>query len=407
MFKILRAIRAVSSSECLNLRAKGMLFSLIFALVLVAPLTGCGSNKGKDTDIGKPYPLEKIDVKTKFKRHWSRGVGSGQGKFYNRLTLGLGSGDIYAASNNGIAARYNASGKKIWSKKLKVTLTGGIGVGDGLALVATADGIVIALKAEDGSEVWRTDVQGEVLAAPQVAKGYVLVQTHDGRLMGLAAASGEELWVYTSDLPLLTLRGTATPVIEGNIAYTGFASGKIIAINIENGSLLWDKSVAIAKGQAEIDRVVDVDGSPLVSSTSVYAASFNGNLYAFTKRSGQAKWRFETSSYRGLAEGFGNIYLVNEQGRIYALDAASGDQRWEQSALLNRRLSAPIVFSGFVLVADYDGYIHVLSQVDGSIVGRARIDGSGVRVPMLVAENQLYVYSNNGKLATYSLKNIR
>lgn len=380
---------------------------ILAILVAVFSLSACGSKKDDIEESGKPLPLENIEArKASFKKLWSRSVGNGQGKRYNQLTLGFESGDVFAASVSGRVVRLTKQGKRVWSTKIQDELSAGVGVGSGMALIATRDGIVIALDSESGDELWRKDMRGEVLAAPQAENNRVVVQTYDGRLVGLHRDSGEELWSYITDLPLLTLRGTATPRIIDSIVYTGFANGKVIALDITSGVLVWDKAVALAKGQAEIDRVVDVDASPLVVGNSVYAASFNGNLFAFDRRSGSARWRFETSSYRELAEGFGKVYLVDEKSRMYGLDADDGEQRWEQSALLNRQLGSPVNFNGFLVVADYKGFLHAISQVDGSIVGRTRVDSSGVRVPMRSADQQLYVYSDDGKLAAYRLENL-
>lgn len=378
--------------------------SVLSALVVLMSLTACGSKDGDD-ELSKPLPLEKFEAKTQLKTQWSANIGPGQGERYDRLTLGFDSDGVYAANIKGQVSRYGLKGGLAWTKKL-APLSAGVGIGESLVLVATANGVVVALNSDNGVEQWRKDVRGEVLAAPQASRGIVIVQTYDGRLIGMNAENGDQLWVYTSDIPVLTLRGTATPVIENGIAYTGFATGKLVAIDITNGNLIWDKPVAIAKGQAEIDRIVDVDASPLVSSNRVYAASFNGYLFAFLKRDGRPLWRFDISSYREVAEGFKNIYAVDERGRLFAVDAESGEQRWEQSALLNRQLSAPVVFGGFLVVADLEGYIHVMSQIDGAIIGRAKVDGSGVRVPMRAVDNLLYVYSNKGKLAAYTLENI-
>ena len=381
--------------------------TLIVITLAVFALSACGSKKDDIEESGKPLSLEKVELKkAKFKKLWSRSVGNGQGKRYNQLSLDFDGSDVFAASVNGRVTRYNKSGKKVWSTKIKETLSAGVGVGSGLALVATRDGVLIALASDTGLEKWRKDMRGEVLASPQAWKGRVVVQTYDGRLIGLNRDSGEELWSYVADLPLLTLRGTATPKIVDGIVYTGFANGKVVALDSQTGVLIWDKAVALAKGQAEIDRVVDVDATPLVTGNFVYAASFNGNLFAFDRRRGNARWRFETSTYRELAEGFGKVYLVDEKSRMYGLDADDGAQRWEQSALLNRQLGSPVNFNGFLVVADYKGFLHAISQVNGSIVGRTRVDRAGVRVPMRSVGSQLYVYSDDGKLAAYQLENL-
>lgn len=393
-------LNRLSHNSRFNLRA---VLKTVSLLTLMTFIVACGS-KGDADETGKPLPLEKFDAKVKFKSQWSRGNGPGQGKRYDRMSIGYDSSQVYVANVKGRVAAYNFDGKLQWRKKLE-RLSAGVGTGSGLALVATANGVVIALDASTGDEVWRVDVLGEVLAAPVASRDRVIVQTYDGRLLGLAREDGEQLWAYTSDVPLLTLRGTATPVIEAGIVYTGFANGKLVAIDIDSGVPVWDKPVAVAKGQAEIDRIVDIDASPLVTNNAVYAASFNGNLFAFSRRDGRPRWRFEISSYREVAQGFGNVYVVDEKSRLYAIDDESGEQKWEQSAFLNRELSAPVVYAGFLMVADSKGYLHALSQVDGSVVGRTKVDGAGVRVPMRVIDDALYVYSDEGKLATYHLNN--
>jgi outer membrane protein assembly factor BamB len=51
-----------------------------------------------------------------------------------------------------------------------------------------------------------------------------------------------------------------------------------------------------------------------------------------------------------------------------------------------------------VAIGDEEGYVHLLSQVDGRFVGRTKVDGDGVRARMLNQGNTLYVYGNSGKL---------
>ena len=378
------------------------LYSVFIGLLITA--AGCGSTPQELEDAGKPLPLDSFVKRVGFDKQWARNVGAGQGKLYSRLTLATMPEGICAASVNGRAACYDSQGDKIWSRKLDADISAGVGAGAGQVYVATTDGAVIGLNSDDGAELWRSELLSEILAAPQGAGDRLVVQTAEGRMVGLDSRSGFKVWEYKNDEPLLTLRGTATPVVEDGVVYTGFASGKVVALDLATGSLIWDQAVAIASGTAEIERLVDVDASPKLTSDAVYAASFNGNLFAFAKRNGSPLWRFETSTYREVDEGFGHVYLVDEESRIYSINSRDGEQRWEQSALLNRELSAPVVFAGYLLVADNKGYLYALSQVDGSLVGRKRVDGAGVRVPMRVADDQLYIYSNDGKLAAYTLQ---
>jgi len=381
------------------------LIFFIALLALFSNLSACRSAAVPSEELSGPAALKKISATVSLQRQWSARIGSGQGALYNRLTPAIDGERIFVASADGRVACYHLSGERCWSLQLKEALSAGVGAAYGVVAVATEAGDIVALSREHGGELWRVSLAAEVLAAPQVSRQHVLLQTHDGRLLALNIKNGEMLWAYRSDLPRLILRGTATPVIDNEAVYSGFASGKLVALNLVDGRVLWNKTVAIARGQAELERMVDIDAPPLVTEDRIYSNSLNGSVLAISKRRAKALWRFDSSSYRALAAGFGNIYLVDENSRLYAIDEDSGEQRWQQSALLHRQLSAPTVFSGFLVVADDQGYLHVISQVDGALVGRVRVDKSGVRSVMQVVGEQLYVYSNSGLLASFSLQN--
>ena len=104
-------------------------------------------------------------------------------------------------------------------------------------------------------------VNGEVLSAPAVAAQAVIVRTVDGKLRGLAPDTGKELWQYEQPVPRLSLRGTAVPVIAGNAVICGFDNGKVVALNIPDGSLLWETTVAPSHGRTELERLVDIDSA--------------------------------------------------------------------------------------------------------------------------------------------------
>jgi outer membrane protein assembly factor BamB len=226
----------------------------------------------------------------------------------------------------------------------------------------------------------------------------VVVQSYDGKLRGLDAADGSELWVHDSKLPILTVRGTSTPMIDGRTVFAGFASGKVAAFEIKTGSMRWETRVAIAQGRSEIDRIIDVDGDMLITNNVLYAVSYQGKLVAVDVPSGRKMWQQDASSSVGIDQGFGNIYVSEDTGSVVAFYRSGQGVRWEQPRLENRHLSAPKTVKGYVAVADFEGYVHFLSQVDGRFVGREKIDGKGVRATMLVEGDRLYVFGNSGKL---------
>lgn len=380
---------------------------LLLSLLLLT--TGCGTVKGwfsKEKDeVGKPAPLVAFQSETVIKQRWSNSVGNGQGKLYNRLQPLLMNGTLYAVANNGeIQAIDPATGRRLWRNKLRAEITGGVGgYGDELYLGAR-DGYVLILSAESGEELRRFPVKGEILSAPQSDGRTLVVQSYNGHLYGMDLQTGRSRWFYDSNMPVLTLRGTSTPVISGDMVMAGFSNGRVQGFDLNSGAVRWEARVAIAQGRSEIERIVDVDGTLLLVSNVVYAVSHQGNLVAIDLQSGRRLWQQPTSSIVGLAQGFGNVYVSADNGTVQAFYRNGQGLRWEQEAFANRRLSAPATVRGFVAVGDFEGYLHILSQTDGSIVGRQRPDKNGIRAEMLVHDNLLIVYGNGGKLVAYDIQ---
>ena len=74
-----------------------------------------------------------------------------------------------------------------------------------------------------------------------------------------------------------------------------------------------------------------------------------------------------------------------------------------RGALAYRELSRPTPVSSYVAVTDFEGVLHLVSQVDGEFVGRVSVDGDGARADMLADGNRLYVFTNSGKLIAYEV----
>jgi outer membrane protein assembly factor BamB len=205
-------------------------------------------------------------------------------------------------------------------------------------------------------------------------------------------------------VPVLTLRGTGTPMILGDNAIAGFADGKVVAVNLRSGNVAWEARVAIPQGRSEIERIVDIDGTMALQGTELYAASYQGRLVAIDIRSGRRIWQRNVSSVSGVGVGFGNVYVSDDDGTVSAFLRNGQGVRWQNIDLGFRDPSRPTPVSSYVAVVDFEGYLHLMSQVDGDIVGRTKVDSSGARADMLVRGNRLFVYTNDGTLKAYDVE---
>ena len=263
---------------------------------------------------------------------------------------------------------------------------------------------MIALDQSTGEQKWLSLVTSEVLSAPAVNSDVVVVQTQDDRLIGFDAGTGNQRWIYENSPAVLTLRGTSAPVLTSRLAIAGFSTGKVVAIDLERGVPVWEQRIAVPQGRSELDRVVDIDGNLMLAGDTLYVVSYQGRVAGLDVNSGSVLWQREASSYVGLAQGLGSVYVSLASGTVEGIDERSASALWSNDALARRQLSAPAVFSSYVAFGDFAGYLHLASQVDGHFVAREQIDSDGVRVRPLVVGDWMYVFGNSGDLVALTIR---
>lgn len=378
------------------------LFALLLSAVL---LSGC-SLFGSDDNTEPPAKLKSFEKQVELRRLWSQGTGDGTDKQFVRLVPTVSGKRIYAADRNGSVWAFELdSGKVIWRRKTGIALSAGPGAGEGLVLVGSSEGELVALEADNGEPRWRTEVPSEILSVPQVYEGVVIVQTVDGAISALDAESGERLWIYDRSVPVLTLRGTSTPLVTEGIVMAGFANGKMVALEVANGREVWDAAVAVPHGRTELQRMVDLDADPVVSGGTLYATSYQGRLVAVSLQDGRMLWNRDMSAYTGIAVDRSQVFVSDADSEVWALDRRNGGALWKQPDLRRRSLTGPVVIDDYVAVGDFEGYVHLLSSADGSVAGRVRVDSDGIQAtPVTLFGDRLLVLGAGGKLALYQLE---
>ena len=395
----------------------------IFVLVIVIGLLGgCGFFKtGSKSDKEDVVKLSlDYDAEVKLSVQWSRKIGKGLGKKYVKNTPAIAADRIFVADAYGLVVALNRfNGDRIWDAQigkpdrrrlLDLTdrsdasfVAGGVGVGRGLVLVGTVRGHLVALSITDGTEVWRQLLSGEVLAPATVASEVIIVQTGDGKMSALEVEDGATRWTFVTQPPALLLRGTASPALSPPYVISGFANGSVAAVEIASGLPVWEQRVTLPEGTTDIDRMVDVDGRPIIIERFVYAASHQGKVRAMNRESGDIIWEAAEPSFHALAHNADHIFVVRDDNEIVAIHRESGDELWRQPKLQSVTLTDPLVYEDYLVVADHKGFIHVLAQDDGRLVGSRRL-GKSFRTPLVNAgDDVFYALDDAGKLQAVSI----
>ncbi|MES9843892.1 MAG: PQQ-binding-like beta-propeller repeat protein, partial [Candidatus Sedimenticola sp. 6PFRAG5] len=187
--------------------------------------------------------------------------------------------------------------------------------------------------------------------------------------------------------------------ISGNAAICGFANGKLVSVELETGNPIWEVSVTAPRGRSELERMVDIDGDPLVVDGVIYVATYQGDMAAVSQDTGVVLWRRKLSSYTGLSVDYRQLYVSDDNDFVWAVDPRNGSALWKNEKLKARRLSAPAVLGDYVVVGDYQGYLHWLSTEDGRLLGRTRVGEDPITTAPVVDNGVVYIYGDGGALA--------
>jgi outer membrane protein assembly factor BamB len=348
-----------------------------------------------DKPPNQPTKLTEIRASVAPKAVWTTDVGRARG-FHFRPDVE--NGRVYTAAADGVVTVMDEStGRVVTRHDTKKKLSGGVEAAGDRVLVGTLKGEVIALD-QNGRTAWTSTVAGEVISPPAVSRNIAAVRTSDGRIFGLSLEDGKRLWVFQRATPALLLRSEAGVLAIGNDVVAGYPNGKLIALDIEDGKLTWEATVSLPRGATELERIADVAGLPLIDGPRVCAAAFQGKVACFEIQTRNMLWARDVSSARALAADAKNVYVVDDIGAVHALDKSSGASVWKQDKLLFRKLSAPAVFEGKVVVGDLEGYLHVLSPDDGALIGRLATDGSAVNA-LVPTRNGVVVQTDKGTVA--------
>jgi outer membrane protein assembly factor BamB len=377
-----------------------VLLSLVGLVFIASGCSGIGNHVLGEDNNEPPAELKSVESPLEIETVWSRDVGSGGGRGAFGLTPHLHGNTMFAADGDGDVTAFDATtGDVLWSVDIDLDLSGGPGSDGELVVVGSENGEVSALEASDGTIRWETRLSSEILAPPRVAQGMVLVRTVDGKLTALNASDGDLRWTYDRTVPVLTLRGTSPPVITDDMVISGFDGGRLVAVDLQDGQTVWERRVAIPSGRTELERLVDIDAEPQVRDGTVYVATFQGRVAAIDAANGEVIWRRDMSSHAGVGIDEDRVYVTDERSHVWALDRENSASVWRQKELEFRSATSPRRFGSHVVVADLEGYVHLLDEADGRISGRTRVGSAPVYAPPLVGDGLIYIYSSDGTLA--------
>lgn len=379
----------------------------VFLLATLATaLSGCswfGGWFGGDTPAAKPAELSEFKASASLVRRWDASVGAAGPFEFSPAADGEA---VYAASREGKVVKLDlASGRELWRVEVGQPLSAGVGVGEGLVLVGTPKGELLAYKDADGSAAWTARLSGEILVPPVAGGGVVVARSNDGKIALFEAKDGKQRWANSRALPPLTLREQGHLALGDRALYAGNAGGKLSALSLVNGAPLWEANIALPRGTTELERIADVVGPLVMDDRMVCAAAYQGRVACIDRTTGNGIWARDLSSLRGVDMDARYVFASDDHGALLAYERTRGSNSWKQDKLRDRRLSSPVaVADRYVAVGDYQGQIHLINAEDGAFAARTATDGSPINGVMIPLRSGLVVQTANGAVMAFKIQ---
>lgn len=389
--------------------------NLLNAVAVTGLLAACSSSPEPDY-----AELGEFDQQVTPSVAWRANIGSGTDEHYSALSPTYADGVVYAADRQGLVTAVNAeSGRRVWrldispskpfslfsvfKKGPPARVSGGLVYDNGILYFGTENGRMYAVDAENGSINWEVNVPGEVISAPAVGEGNLVAHLGNGLLVALDIENGEERWRHEEEVPPLSLRGTSQPIINSGGVIVGTNNGRAAVLILESGQLAWDERVATPSGSSDLDRIVDIDASPVVLGDTIYMLAFNGELIAMELRSGSVVWRRDYNGYRTPQVTGNRIFVTTSDSHVVSLERMGGNERWRNNDLYGRSLTEVAITQNYLVTADRFGYVHWLDRESGRLVGRYEASSDGVRVAPLRVDDKIIVQTVDGRLIALAL----
>ena len=398
-----QSIRSSKISKAKTIKSTVMHVAVL--AVMSTAVIGC--NRGIKPVVNDPVKLVQIaEPISVLQPVFSTDIGNKKASKKDPLDLQVGyvNGQIVTASRGGDLTGFNSAGERLWSINVGDQITGGVAL-DALsqtAIISTRGGQVMAFDSVTGAKRWQKQLSGSVLTPALITNNRVILSANDGFLHGLSLQTGQSVWQFATQVPAISVRGSAAPtLLDSKTALLATADGRLHAVTTDSGLPQWSRRVGVGTGSSEVERMSDVDGTPIVDKNQLFAISYSGQLLGIDLASRQVMFVNELASLKSLAVTNQQVIGTSLEGKVVAYNRSNGEILWESEELAYRHLTNPVMIGNYIAVGDFDGVVHLFDLASGKIV--SRVQTKGALSSLQVQGSRLMTQSTSGQVAIWQL----
>ena len=279
----------------------------------------------------------------------------------------------------------------------------GITVGYNSYVYSDNEGNLYVHNLSSGELKWKKELRDIIISKALITPKNLFVQTSSDVLYAFDLQNGERAWSKKAQAPLLSIRGTSSPIFFEGLIFANFSNGRLAAIRATDGIQLWEKPISVIKGSTELEKLMDSDSPAIAFNDIVFAANYNGSLTRFNIRGGEKVFSVDLSTSKPFILYKDTIIAVNSDDEIIAFDAINGSESWKNSKYKFRRITAPTLYDDYIYFGDVEGYLHKVDPATGEIVGLQATNLKSVSQIEAFA-NKLIVQDSAGSVSAFELK---
>jgi len=225
------------------------------------------------------------------------------------------------------------------------------------------------LNLDTGDIIWSKKNSAPFNSQIKIYKDRFFVVDFTNTLRCFSLKNGKELWNFQTETPLIRSQKKLSMVIIEGVIYFNNSLGDISAVDLNNGTLLWQLPT---------------------QSNLIFESAFS----------------LETSD---IIADENSLFFSNNKNQFFSIDIKSGSFNWETTVNSNIR---PTLIENFLISVSLEGYLIVIDKITGNIIKvtdvfnnfkskkRKQILPTG----FIVGLKNIYLSTNIGRLLVIDIK---
>lgn len=227
----------------------------------------------------------------------------------------------------------------------------------------------------------------------------LIITSVDNVTHAFNADTGAFLWEHSGMSETGGIVGLAKPAISSDIVIVTYKTGEIFALNISNGSIIWENSISKSNVSDSFSSLLaHIKASPVISNDVAYIISNAGTTLAINKSTGNIEW--ENKLHGGIETPFVNgnaIFFISNNDYLVALNTLNGKEFWSinLNSLTKNNVAkwyGPVLTSKGVMVLNSSGDVYYFAVRDRKLLKKISLGERFVNSPIFI----------NGKMITVS-----